>query len=188
MMSSIELSWTKAGMDHVLGKGRKKMVTFRQLEILFGSKAAQIRSPVLRYVTSLANTFFARKPLGQSMKEKSSSLTWESSPSSHAQGWEEDQRRQGTQEFMPLLDQLSPKTTAYNTHQKGRKLSVGGIITPILVQLVSVNKKKATPAGWMDIKFCKTNLLIDHKEVDGRYQFKFTHPTAGPFQASPAQP
>ncbi|CAA7041385.1 unnamed protein product [Microthlaspi erraticum] len=32
----------------------------------------------------------------------------------------------------------------------------------------------------MDIKFCKTNLLIDHKEVDEKYQFKFTHPTAGP--------
>ncbi|CAA7040194.1 unnamed protein product [Microthlaspi erraticum] len=57
------------------------------------SKAAQIRSPVLRYVhKALANTFFARKPLGQSMREKSSSLTWESSPSSHAQGWQ-DQRR-----------------------------------------------------------------------------------------------
>ncbi|CAA7052618.1 unnamed protein product [Microthlaspi erraticum] len=33
------------------------------------------------------------KATGQSMREKSSSLTWESSPSSHAQGWEEDQRR-----------------------------------------------------------------------------------------------
>ncbi|CAA7050026.1 unnamed protein product [Microthlaspi erraticum] len=32
----------------------------------------------------------------------------------------------------------------------------------------------------MDIKFCKTNLLIEHKELDGRYQFKFTHPLAGP--------
>ncbi|CAA7038788.1 unnamed protein product [Microthlaspi erraticum] len=32
----------------------------------------------------------------------------------------------------------------------------------------------------MNIKFCKTNLLIDHKEVDEKYQFKFTHPTAGP--------
>ncbi|CAA7047656.1 unnamed protein product [Microthlaspi erraticum] len=28
----------------------------------------------------------------------------------------------------------------------------------------------------MDIKFCKINLLIDYKELDGRYQFKFTHP------------
>ncbi|CAA7044538.1 unnamed protein product [Microthlaspi erraticum] len=32
----------------------------------------------------------------------------------------------------------------------------------------------------MDIKFCKTNLLIEHKELDGRFQFKFTHPLAGP--------
>ncbi|CAA7049315.1 unnamed protein product [Microthlaspi erraticum] len=24
----------------------------------------------------------------------------------------------------------------------------------------------------MDIKFCKTNLLIEHKELDGRFQFK----------------
>ncbi|CAA7031593.1 unnamed protein product [Microthlaspi erraticum] len=39
----------------------------------------------------------------------------------------------------------------------------------------------------MDIKFCKTNLLIEHKELDGRFQFKFTHPLAG-LQASPAQP
>ncbi|CAA7037056.1 unnamed protein product [Microthlaspi erraticum] len=35
------------------------------------SKAAQIRSPVLRYVhKALANTFFARKATGQSMREK----------------------------------------------------------------------------------------------------------------------
>ncbi|CAA7033790.1 unnamed protein product [Microthlaspi erraticum] len=78
-------------------EGEKRMVTFRQLGILFGfnygegyqvelqgkelqrvwatiadgvysssrSKAAQIRSPVLRYVhKALANTFFARKATG----------------------------------------------------------------------------------------------------------------------------
>ncbi|CAA7038799.1 unnamed protein product [Microthlaspi erraticum] len=32
----------------------------------------------------------------------------------------------------------------------------------------------------MDIKFCKTNLLIDQMVVNEKYQFKFTHPTAGP--------
>ncbi|CAA7058770.1 unnamed protein product [Microthlaspi erraticum] len=104
IVSSIELSWTKAG-DGLRSwqRGERKMVTFRQLEILFGftygegnlwnikedelqrvwatiaeegysssrSKAAQIRSPVLRYVhKALANTFFARKATGQSMKEK----------------------------------------------------------------------------------------------------------------------
>ncbi|CAA7023785.1 unnamed protein product [Microthlaspi erraticum] len=80
------------------------------------SKAAQIRSPVLRYVhKALANTFFARKALGQSMRENWSPWT-----------------REG----------LLP--------------------------------------GWMDIKFCKTNLFIEHKELDGRFQFKFTHPLAGP--------
>ncbi|CAA7045491.1 unnamed protein product [Microthlaspi erraticum] len=51
------------------------------------SKAAQIRSPVLEYVhKALANTFFARKTWTINEGE-SSSLTWESSPSSHAQGW-----------------------------------------------------------------------------------------------------
>ncbi|CAA7051111.1 unnamed protein product [Microthlaspi erraticum] len=54
-----------------LAKRRKKMVTFRQLEILFGSKAAQIRSPVLRYVhKALPTPSLQGKPQGQSMKEK----------------------------------------------------------------------------------------------------------------------
>ncbi|CAA7049256.1 unnamed protein product [Microthlaspi erraticum] len=44
----------------------------------------------------------------------------------------------------------------------------------------STDKRRSTPPGWMDIKFCKTNLLIEHKELDGRFQFKFTHPLAGP--------
>ncbi|CAA7050870.1 unnamed protein product [Microthlaspi erraticum] len=85
--------------------------------------------------------------------------------------------------LMPLLDQLlSYKTTAYSTRfQTGRKLSVGGVITPILCAAgVHLDKRRSTPAGWMDIKFCKTNLLIEHKELDGRFQFKFTHPLAGP--------
>ncbi|CAA7044057.1 unnamed protein product [Microthlaspi erraticum] len=84
---------------------------------------------------------------------------------------------------MPLIDQLlSYKTTAYSTRfQTGRKLSVGGVITPILCAAgVHLDKRRSTPAGWMDIKFCKTNLLIEHKELDGRFQFKFTHPLAGP--------
>ncbi|CAA7014285.1 unnamed protein product [Microthlaspi erraticum] len=84
---------------------------------------------------------------------------------------------------MPFLDHLlTYKTTAYNTrHQRGRRLSVGGLITPILCAAgVNPTDKRATEPGWMDIKFCKTNLLIEHKELDGRFQFKFTHPLAGP--------
>ncbi|CAA7021731.1 unnamed protein product [Microthlaspi erraticum] len=84
---------------------------------------------------------------------------------------------------MPFLDHLlTYKITAYNTrHQRGRKLSVGGLITPILCAAgVNPTDRRATEPGWMDIKFCKTNLLIEHKELDGRFQFKFTHPLAGP--------
>ncbi|CAA7043404.1 unnamed protein product [Microthlaspi erraticum] len=84
---------------------------------------------------------------------------------------------------MPFLDHLlTYKITAYNTrHQRGRKLSIGGLITPILCAAgVNPTDRRATEPGWMDIKFCKTNLLIEHKELDGRFQFKFTHPLVGP--------
>ncbi|CAA7021436.1 unnamed protein product [Microthlaspi erraticum] len=76
------------------------MVTFRQLgdlvwvQLWRRSKAAQIRSPVLRYVhKALANTFFARKAPGQSTRGNSSFLTWESSPSLTHKRWQEDQGR-----------------------------------------------------------------------------------------------
>ncbi|CAA7046008.1 unnamed protein product [Microthlaspi erraticum] len=89
------------------------------------SKAAQIRSPVLRYVhKALANTFFARKAPGH--------------------------QRGGTQA------------------STRKALSVGGLITPILCAAgVNPTDRRATEPGWMDIKFCKTNLLIEHKELDG---------------------
>ncbi|CAA7035565.1 unnamed protein product [Microthlaspi erraticum] len=93
-----------------------------------------------------------------------------------------------TGNLMPFLDHLlTYKITAYNTrHQRGRKLSVGGLITPILCAAgVNPTDKRATEPGWMDIKFCKTNLLIEHKELDGRFQFKFTHPLAGPSKLLP---
>ncbi|CAA7049308.1 unnamed protein product [Microthlaspi erraticum] len=51
--------------------------------------------------------------------------------------------------LMPLLEQLQAyKVTAYNTrHQRGRKLSVGGVITPILCAAgVQVDKRRSTPA------------------------------------------
>ncbi|CAA7062195.1 unnamed protein product [Microthlaspi erraticum] len=99
------------------------MVTFRQLEICLGSlwrrnlwnikegtpkswatiaegysssrsKAAQIRSPVLEICAQgTCQHLLCKERHWTINEEKSSSLTWESSPSSHAQGWEEDQRR-----------------------------------------------------------------------------------------------
>ncbi|CAA7036460.1 unnamed protein product [Microthlaspi erraticum] len=146
----------RADLDQGLGwitflaKGEKRMVTFRQLEILFGfnygegtkwnfkekelqrvwatiadgvysssrSKAAQIRSPVLRYVhKALANTFFARKAPGQSTRGNSSFLTWESSPFSHAQAMARGSRgdRSDTGNLMPFLDHSSPTRSQLTT-------------------------------------------------------------------------
>ncbi|CAA7051815.1 unnamed protein product [Microthlaspi erraticum] len=65
--------------------------------------------------------------------------------------------------------------------RKGEDLIPRSVITRILCAVgVRLDKRTSTPAGWMDIKFCKTNLFIEHKELDGRFQFKFTHPLAGP--------
>ncbi|CAA7045928.1 unnamed protein product [Microthlaspi erraticum] len=200
-----------------LAKGEKKMVTFRQLEILFGftygegtnwdikenelqsvwatiaegeysslrSKAAQIRSHVLRYVhKALASTFFARKATGTINEGDVKLLDMGIKPiiSRASDGRKLRGDRVHAGNLMPLLDQLlSYKTTAYSTRfQGGRRLSIGGIITSILCAAgVQLNKKNSPPAGWMDIKFYKTNTLIDHKELNGKYQFLFKHPTAG---------
>ncbi|CAA7041351.1 unnamed protein product [Microthlaspi erraticum] len=186
----------RADLDQGLGwitflaKGEKRMVTFRQLEILFGfnygegtkwnfkekelqrvwatiadgvysssrSKAAQIRSPVLRYVhKALANTFFARKATGTINEGELKFLDMGIKPllSRTSDGKRIRGDRSDTGNLMPFLDHLlTYKITAYNTrHQRGRKLSIGGLITPILCA-----------AG----------------ELDGRFQFKFTHPLVGP--------
>ncbi|CAA7032436.1 unnamed protein product [Microthlaspi erraticum] len=214
----------RADLDQGLGwitflaKGEKIMVTFRQLEILFGfnygegiewnfkekelqriwatiaevgysssrSKTAQIRSPVLRYVhKALAHTFYARKATGTINEGELKLLDMGIKPilSHTSDGKRIRGDRSNTGNLMPFLDHLlTYKTTAYNTrHQQGRRLSVGGIITPILCAAgVNPTDKRATEPEWMDIKFFKVNRLIDHKEVNGRYQFKFTHPLAGP--------
>ncbi|CAA7046744.1 unnamed protein product [Microthlaspi erraticum] len=138
------------------------------------SKAAQIRSPVLRYVHKVfANTFFARKATGTINEGEVKLLDMGIKPiiSRTRDGKKIRGDRAHAGNFMPLLEQLlSYKVTAYNTRfQTGRKLSVGGVITPILCAAgVQLHKRVSTPAGWMDIKFCKTNLLIEHKELDGR--------------------
>ncbi|CAA7031632.1 unnamed protein product [Microthlaspi erraticum] len=143
-------------------------------ENLLWSKAPQIRSPVLRYVhKALANTFFARKATGTINEGELKLLDMGIQP---ILSYTSDERKirgdtSYTGNLMPFLDRLlTYKTTAYNTRfQKKRRMSIGGLITPILCAAgVNPTHFKATPPGWMDIKFCKTNNLIDHKEVNGR--------------------
>ncbi|CAA7058071.1 unnamed protein product [Microthlaspi erraticum] len=101
------------------------------------SKAAQIRSPVLRYVhKALANTFFARKATGTINEGELKFLDMGIKPilSRTSDGKRIRGDRSDTGNLMPFLDHLlTYKITAYNTrHQRGRRLSVGGLITPIL--------------------------------------------------------
>ncbi|CAA7013027.1 unnamed protein product [Microthlaspi erraticum] len=70
LMSSIELSWTKAGDGYILGKGEKKG-PLGSLRYCLGSPMEKVQGcpdqevPCLRYVhKALANTFFARKATG----------------------------------------------------------------------------------------------------------------------------
>ncbi|CAA7017834.1 unnamed protein product [Microthlaspi erraticum] len=142
------------------------MVTFRQLEILFGFTMEKV-------TWNIKEEELQRVGL-QSLKRGTL-------PQAHHLTHKDGKKIRGDRahagNLMPLLEQLQAyKVTAYNTrHQRGRKLSVGGVITPILCAAgVQVDKRRSTPPGWMDIKFCKTNLLIEHKELDGRFQFKFT--------------
>ncbi|CAA7038263.1 unnamed protein product [Microthlaspi erraticum] len=97
------------------------------------SKAAQIRSPVLRYVhKALANTFFARKATGTINEGELKFLDMGIKPISHAQGWQEDQGEiDHTGNLMPSLTISSPTRSQPTTLGIKRKaLSVGGLITP----------------------------------------------------------
>ncbi|CAA7021271.1 unnamed protein product [Microthlaspi erraticum] len=154
------------------------------------SKAAQIRSPVLRYVhKALANTFFARKATGTINEGELKFLDMGIKPilSRTSDGKRIRGDRSDTGNLMPFLDHSYLQDHSLTTLgiNEGRRLSVGGLITPILCAAgVNPTDKRATEPGWMDIKFCKTNLLIEHKELDGRFQFKFTHPLVGPSKFS----
>ncbi|CAA7046716.1 unnamed protein product [Microthlaspi erraticum] len=128
-------------MDYVLGKGERKMVTFRQLEILFGFTMEKETYGTSRKMNS--------KEYGlQSLKRGSCKhlLCKEShwtinegevklldmgikpiiSRTRDGKKIRGDRAHAGN--LMPLLEQLlAYKVTAYNTRfQTGRKLSVGG--------------------------------------------------------------
>ncbi|CAA7061543.1 unnamed protein product [Microthlaspi erraticum] len=142
------------------------MVTFRQLEILFGFTMEKVTYGTSRKKNSKE---YGLQSLKRGTLPQAHHLT-------HKDGKKIRGDRAHAGNSCLSLSSSTYKVTAYNTrHQRGRKLSVGGVITPILCAAgVQLDKRRSTPPGWMDIKFCKTNLLIEHKELDGRFQFKFT--------------
>ncbi|CAA7059143.1 unnamed protein product [Microthlaspi erraticum] len=118
------------------------------------SKAAQIRSPVLRYVhKALANTFFARKATGTINEGELKFLDMGIKPIlSRTSDGKRIRGDRSHRNLMPFLDHLlTYKITAYNTrHQRGKALSVGGLITPILCAagVNPTDKKPLNQVGW----------------------------------------
>ncbi|CAA7029310.1 unnamed protein product [Microthlaspi erraticum] len=119
--SSRTCTWPSSSLPHGIlqgahlrvpsfNEGEKRMVTFRQLEILFG--------------------FNYGEGTKWNFKEKELQRVW----ATIADGVYSSSRSKAAQIRSPVLRYLlTYKITAYNTrHQRGRKLSVGGLITPIL--------------------------------------------------------
>ncbi|CAA7043986.1 unnamed protein product [Microthlaspi erraticum] len=183
----------RADLDQGLGwitflaKGEKRMVTFRQLGNLVWVQLwrSSNQEPSLEICAQgTCQHLLCKEGTGTINEGELKFLDMGIKPllSRTSDGKRIRGDRSDTGNLMPFLDHLlTYKITAYNTrHQRGRRLSVGGLITPILCAAgVNPTDRRATEPGWMDIKFCKTNLLIEHKELDGRFQFKFTHPLVG---------
>ncbi|CAA7047553.1 unnamed protein product [Microthlaspi erraticum] len=99
-----------------------------------GPRLLRSGAQCLRYVhKALANTFFARKALGQSMR--------------------------GTP---PTRSQLTTLGT-----KEEESLVLEGHHTYLCAAGVPTDKRRSTPPGWMDIKFCKTNLSLSTRSWMG---------------------
>ncbi|CAA7061377.1 unnamed protein product [Microthlaspi erraticum] len=90
--------------------------------------------------------------------------------------------RSNTGNLMPFLDHLlTYKTTAYNTrHQRGRRLSVGGLITPILCAagVNPTDKKPLNQVGWTS-SFARPTFSLSTRSWMG-VPIQVHHPLAGP--------
>ncbi|CAA7044876.1 unnamed protein product [Microthlaspi erraticum] len=160
-----------------LAKGEKKMVTFRQLEILFGFTME--KEPMEHQGKELQRVWATIAEEGYSSSRSKAAqirvLCLDMSQGSCNTFF----ARKATGQSM--RENSTYKITAYNTrHQRGRKLSVGGVITPIFVQQESSGQEKVYSTRLDGHQVLQDQPLIEHKELDGRFQFKFTHPLAGP--------
>ncbi|CAA7021288.1 unnamed protein product [Microthlaspi erraticum] len=128
--------WTKAGMDHVLGKGREEMVTFRQLGdtvwVHYGEESGTSRKELQRVWATIAEgVLFLKESHGTINEEKEA--PYHGNQAHHlthkdGRGSEEIEHTQGTHP-LPALSLTAPllQDTAYNTrHQRGRSLVLEG--------------------------------------------------------------
>ncbi|CAA7033673.1 unnamed protein product [Microthlaspi erraticum] len=81
---------------------------------------------------------------------------------------------------MPLLDQLSPTRQRLHTRQREGSLVLEGHHTYPLCSWSPFGQEKVYSSRLDGHQVLQDQPLIEHKELDGRFQFKFTHPLAGP--------
>uniref|UniRef100_A0A1J3IZ60 Arabidopsis retrotransposon Orf1 C-terminal domain-containing protein n=1 Tax=Noccaea caerulescens TaxID=107243 RepID=A0A1J3IZ60_NOCCA len=77
---------------------------------------------------------------------------------------------------------MSYQDTVYTYRNRTSKpsLFVGGIITPILIACdVYLDDSDSVAHGWLDIPYLKRAKVLEYKEVQGMYVYKFDHPDGG---------
>ena len=83
---------------------------------------------------------------------------------------------------MVLLEQFMwCRESTANAYRAGRKteLTLGGIVTPILLAAgVDLTSTPIAPL-WIDLSNLTKQLIIEGDRVDGQYVYKFMHPEVG---------
>ncbi|KAG7578965.1 Ribonuclease H-like superfamily [Arabidopsis thaliana x Arabidopsis arenosa] len=149
------------------------------------SKSSSIRSPVVRYLhQSIASMFFAKKITGTISEGELQLL--DSALLFTLRNTSDGAEMVGDRGNAPLiavfLDHLlGYKEYATTMHRSGRKgsLTIGGILTPILVAAnIDVGTGDSSPT-WIDMAYLRKKGYLDKTAPEGVLLYVFNHPEEG---------
>ncbi|KAG7528836.1 hypothetical protein ISN45_Un110g000010, partial [Arabidopsis thaliana x Arabidopsis arenosa] len=149
------------------------------------SKSNSIRNPAIRYFQrAMANVPYAREisatVTNQDMETLDLALLIFLRYTKDGKTMKGDTN--DTPPSMYLLNHLcSYRGWAMANDKKNAKgaLCIGGMVTPILLSCDVPLRPDPIQPRWMDIAHLKLAHVIEHKVYDGRYAFKFDHPSTG---------
>ncbi|KAG7536922.1 hypothetical protein ISN44_As13g008450 [Arabidopsis suecica] len=149
------------------------------------SKSSSIRSPVVRYLhQSIASMFFAKKITGTISEGELQllDLALLFTLRNTSDGAEMVGDRGNAPLIAVFLDHLlGYKEYATTMHRSGRKgsLTIGGILTPILVAAgIDVGTGDASP-NWIDMAYLRKKGYLDKTAPEGVLLYVFNHPEEG---------
>ncbi|KAG7547998.1 hypothetical protein ISN44_As12g032050 [Arabidopsis suecica] len=149
------------------------------------SKSSSIRSPVVRYLhQSIASMFFAKKITGTISEGELQllDLALLFTLRNTSDGAEMVGDRGNAPLIAVFLDHLlGYKEYAANMHRSGRKgsLTIGGILTPILVAAnIDVGTGDSSPT-WIDMAYLRKKGYLDKTAPEGVLLYVFNHPEEG---------